>query len=101
VYARVYSAAGAPLTDEFAVDTAAGDCSSPEVAALPDGSFTIVWNQRDMVVTTNVQVNTTTASKQIHPTVAWNGVDRFVVVWTSFVGKSGFDLYGQAYTLNQ
>jgi hypothetical protein len=174
VYARVFSAAGAPRTDEFAVDSAAGDCSSPAVAALPDGSFTVVWNQRDLAVPTNsfdiwgrnfntsgnptgpdfrintylygdqynpkiasgpsgslvvwtslaqdgsqegifgrflaggtqpsgdeIPVNTTTLSHQIHPAVAWNGVDRFVVVWASFVGSTGYDLYGQAYTLNQ
>jgi hypothetical protein len=45
-------------------------------------------------------VNTTTISQQIHPAVAWNGVDRFLVVWTSFVGAAGFDLYGQAYVLS-
>jgi len=174
VYARVFSSTGAPLTPEFAVDSGPGDCSSPSVAALADGSFTIVWNQRDLTTPTNsydiwgrnfntsgnptgadfrintylygdqynpkiasgpsgslvvwtslaedgsqegvfgrflaggtqpsggeFQVNTTTVSKQMHPAVAWNGVDRFVVVWTSFVGSTGFDLYGQAYTLNQ
>jgi len=174
VYARVFSSSGEPVTDEFAVDSAAGDCSSPSVAALPDGSFTVVWNQRDMEVATNgydiwgrnfstsgnptgadfrvntylygdqygakiasgpsgsmvvwtsmaqdgsqegvfgrflaggtqpsgdeFRVNTTTVSKQMHPAVAWNGVDRFLVVWTSFTGSTGFDIYGQAYTLNQ
>jgi hypothetical protein len=45
-------------------------------------------------------VNTTWISQQMHPAVAWNGVDHFLVVWTSFVGASGFDLYGQAYFLN-
>jgi hypothetical protein len=174
VYARVFSSAGAPVTDEFAVDSAPGECSAPAVAALSDGSFTIVWNQNDLSVVTNgldvwgrnfnasgnptgvdfrinthlhgdqfspkiasgpsgslvvwtslgqdgsqegvfgrflaggtqasgpeFQVNTTTISKQMHPTVAWNGIDRFMVVWTSFAGGTGFDLYGQNYTLNQ
>jgi hypothetical protein len=32
--------------------------------------------------------------------VAWNGVDHFLVVWSSFVGAAGFDLYGQAYVLS-
>ena len=36
--------------------------------------------------------------------VAWNGVDRFLVVWTSLAGpgangSSGFDLFGQMYSL--
>jgi hypothetical protein len=47
-----------------------------------------------------MRVNTTTFSQQLHPAVAWNGVNEFLVVWTSFAGTSGFDLYGQAYTLN-
>jgi hypothetical protein len=47
------------------------------------------------------QVNTTTISQQMHPAVAWNGVDHFLVVWTSFqVPGAGFDLYGQSYVLN-
>jgi hypothetical protein len=45
-------------------------------------------------------VNTTRVSQQIQPAVAWNGTDRFLVVWTSFVARTGFDLYGQVYTLN-
>jgi hypothetical protein len=45
------------------------------------------------------QVNTTTISRQMHPAVAWNG-NRFLVVWTSFSGTSGFDLFGQMYVLN-
>jgi hypothetical protein len=45
-------------------------------------------------------VNTTTVSQQMEPDVAWNGVDRFLVVWTSFVGTTGFDLFGQMYILN-
>jgi len=45
-------------------------------------------------------VNTTRVSQQLQPTVAWNGTDRFLVVWTSFVARTGFDLYGQFYTLN-
>jgi hypothetical protein len=45
-------------------------------------------------------VNTTRVSQQVQPAVAWNGVDRFLVVWTSFVANYGFDLYGQVYVLN-
>jgi hypothetical protein len=47
------------------------------------------------------QVNTTWVSQQLEPDVAWNGEDRFLVVWTSFVGASGFDLFGQMYVLTQ
>jgi len=44
------------------------------------------------------RVNTTTASQQIQPAVASDGVERFLTVWTSFVGGAGsMDLYGQRY----
>ena len=43
-------------------------------------------------------VNTTTASQQMHPVVASDGVSQFLAVWTSFVGlPNGFDLYAQRY----
>jgi hypothetical protein len=179
VYARVFTAAGIPVTDEIAVNSGTYPCDTPDVAPLNDGGFTVVWAQKDLGVPTNswdiwgraftasgspevadfrintflfgdqyrpkiaagpsgslvvwtsmgqdgsregvfgrflaggtavagneMQVNTTTISQQIHPAVAWNGVNNFVVAWSSFVGvgefdlSSGFDLYGQAYTLN-
>ena len=173
VYARIFTPAGVPVTDEIAVNSGTNICHSPEVAPLNDGGFTVVWAQQDAVVVTNgwdvwgrafsasgspevsdftinthlygdqyapkiaagpsgslvvwtslgqdgsregvfgrflaggtqvsgpeFQVNTTWISQQMHPAVAWNGVDHFLVVWTSFAGASGFDLYGQAYILN-
>jgi hypothetical protein len=173
IYARIFTPAGVPVTDEIAVNSGTSVCHSPAVAPLNDGGFTVVWAQRDDLVVTNswdiwgrafsasglpevsdftintylygdqyapkiaagpsgslvvwtslgqdgsregvfgrylaggtqvsgseFQVNTTWISQQMHPAVAWNGVDHFLVVWTSFVGASGFDLYGQAYILN-
>jgi len=173
IYARVFTAAGLPVTDEIPVNSTANPCDTPDVAPLNDGGFTVVWAQQDLVVPTNnwdvwgrafspsgsptvsdfrintylygdqyrpkiaagpsgslvvwtslgqdgsregvfgrflqrgmavagteMQVNTTTVSQQLHPAVAWNGVNNFLVVWTSFVGSSGFDIYGQAYSLN-
>jgi hypothetical protein len=178
VYARIFTAAGKPVTDEIAVNSGINPCDMPDVAPLNDGGFTVVWSQKDtnaaiswdvwgraftasgspevadfrintylygdqfrpkiaagpsgsLVVWTSMgqdgsregvfgrflqsgttvagsemQINTTTLSQQLHPAVAWNGVNNFLVVWTSFVGaneydlSSGFDLYGQAYTLN-
>jgi hypothetical protein len=178
VYARVFTAAGAPVTDEIPVNSGTHPCDTPDVAPLNDGGFTVVWGQKDTVATNSwdvwgraftasgspevtdfrintylygdqyrpkiaagpsgslvvwtsmaqdgsregvfgrflqggtavsgseMQVNTTTISQQIHPAVAWNGINNFLVVWSSFVGagelnfSSGFDLYGQAYTLN-
>ncbi|MGP8198897.1 MAG: InlB B-repeat-containing protein [Limisphaerales bacterium] len=173
IYARVFSPAGVPVTDEIAVNSGTSVCDAPAVAPLNDGGFTVVWAQQNAVVVTNgwdvwgrafsaaglpevsdfmintylygdqyapkiaagpsgslvvwtslgqdgsregvfgrflaggtqvagaeFQVNTTWISQQMQPAVAWNGVDHFLVAWTSFVGASGFDLYGQAYILN-
>jgi hypothetical protein len=174
VYARIFTAAGVPVTDEIAINSGTNRCDGPAVAPLNDGGFTVVWGQKDAQVPTNdwdiwgrafsaggvpegadfrinsylygdqykpqiaagssgslvvwtsmaqdgsyegvfgrflaggtqiggneFQVNTTTISKQMHPAVAWNGVDHFLVVWTSFqVPGAGFDLYGQAYVLS-
>jgi hypothetical protein len=44
-------------------------------------------------------VNTTTASRQIHPAVAADGYGRFLVAWSSFTGlANGMDLYAQRYS---
>jgi len=44
-------------------------------------------------------INTTTVSRQMHPTIASDGAGRFLVVWSSYVGRTSFDLYGQRYTV--
>jgi hypothetical protein len=173
VYARIFTDAGVPLTDEIPINSGSSPCSSPSVAALGDGGFTVVWAQKDMVAQNNgwdvwgrafsasglplaldfgintflygdqyqpriaagpagslvvwtslgedgsregvygrflaggaqvsgdeFRVNTTTISQQMHPSVAWDGVGSFLVVWTSFTGQQGFDLFGQRYTVN-
>jgi hypothetical protein len=173
IYARIYSGAGVAQTEEIPINSGTSPCSSPSVAPLTDGGFTVVWAQKDLVNTTNswdvwgrpfsasgmpeasdfgintylfgdqfqpkiaagpagslvvwtslnedgsregvygrfltggtqvsggeFLVNTTTLSQQMHPSVAWDGVGRFLVVWTSFTKSTGFDLYGQTYVLN-
>jgi hypothetical protein len=47
---------------------------------------------------TEILVNTTTISQQIHPALASDGVGRFLAVWTSFGGGiNSFDLFAQRY----
>jgi hypothetical protein len=172
IYGRIFSPSLTPVTDEFRVDNTTNVCADPQVAALSDGGFAVVWSQRDfhdrlnawdiagrslmadgtpngdqffvntfrfgdqyqpkiasgpngcMVVWTSMgqdgsregvfgqfllggnqvagpelMVNTTRVSQQLQPTVAWNGVDRFLVVWSGFGMRYGFDLYGQSYAL--
>jgi hypothetical protein len=173
IYARIFTAAGAPVTEEIPINSGTNICDTPDVAALNDGGFTVVWAQKDLANLTNgwdvwgrafsasgspevadfrvntylfgdqyrpkiaagpsgsmvvwtsmaqdgsregvfgrflqggtavagseMQINTTWISQQLHPAVAWNGVNNFLVVWTSFAGTTGFDLYGQAFSLN-
>jgi hypothetical protein len=116
IWGRAFSASGSPEVNEFRINIYLyGDQYQPKIAAGPSGSL-VVWTSlgqdgsregvfgRFLAGGTQVsgsefQVNTTTISQQMHPTVAWNGVDRFLVAWTSFVGANGFDIYGQAYVL--
>jgi hypothetical protein len=47
-------------------------------------------------------VNTTTISKQLQPAVASDGTQRFLTVWSSFVGgQASFDLFAQRYASGQ
>jgi hypothetical protein len=47
IFARIFDASGAALTDEFLVNTADRICASPAVSGLPDGGFTAAWSQKD------------------------------------------------------
>jgi hypothetical protein len=118
IWGRAFSGSGSPEeVAAFRINTHLyGDQYAPKIAAGPSGGL-VVWTSlgqdgsregvfgRFLAGGTQVsgaefQVNTTWISQQMHPAVAWDGVNHFLVVWTSFVGASGFDLYGQAYILN-
>ena len=117
IWGRAFSADGSPEVADFRINTYLyGDQYGPKIAAGPSGSL-VVWTSMaedgsregvygrflpggTQVTADQFLVNTTTISQQMNPAVAWNGVDHFLVVWTSFVGASGFDLYGQSYVLS-
>jgi hypothetical protein len=123
IWGRAFSANGTPTVEPFEINTyLPGDQYQPRLASCPSGVLA-VWTSlgedgdRDgvfgrflaggyAVSGPEFQVNTTTVSQQLEPDVAWNGVDRFLVVWTSFAGLNpsgqicGFDLFGQMYVLN-
>jgi hypothetical protein len=116
VWGRPFTAEGMPEATDFRINTYLyGDQYRPKVATGPSGSL-VVWTsmgedgsregvfgrflQGGTAVSGNeFQVNTIAVSQQIHPTVAWNGLNQFLVIWSGFMGTSGFDLRGQAYTL--
>jgi hypothetical protein len=122
VWGRAFSSSGSPEVADFRINTFLfGDQYRPKIAAGPSGSL-VVWTSLGQdgsregvfgrflqggtaVAGSEMQINTTTLSQQLHPAVAWNGVNNFLVVWASFTGPlgagpSGFDLYGQAFSLN-
>jgi hypothetical protein len=107
-----------PSALDFRVNTYLyGDQYQPKIATGPAASM-VVWTSlgedgskegvyaRILAAGTQpagdeFRVNTTTISQQMHPAVAWDGVGHFMAVWTSFTGTttSGFDLFGQLYSV--
>ncbi len=122
VLARPFNANGKPLSNPLPVNTfTTGDQYAPKVAAVganylvtwtsvaQDGDREGVFAQYFSSDSTGLQpignefgVNTTVISQQLYPTVASDGLNRFMVVWSSFVGgASSFDLYAQRYAIGQ
>jgi len=65
-----------------------------------DGVFGQFFRGSGAFIGSEFVVNTTTASQQIHPAVASDGVSRFLVGWTSFGGGiNSFDLFAQRYAV--
>jgi hypothetical protein len=116
VWGRAFSANGTPVVPPFRINSYLfGDQYAPRLAKGPNGVLA-VWTSMgqdgdregvfgryllggDKVSGNEFPVNTTVVSQQLEPDVEWNGADRFLVVWTSFAGASGFDLYGRMYVL--
>ncbi|MEY2408063.1 MAG: hypothetical protein QOF48_733 [Verrucomicrobiota bacterium] len=48
-----------------------------------------------------VRINSDTDSRKLHPSVASDGADRFLVLWTSLEDETGFDVAGQVYRTAQ
>jgi hypothetical protein len=100
VYARVFTAAGAPDGNEFRVNTADQWCENPDVARVTTGGFQVVWSERSLIrtqvwdivsttfdnsksrVVAPLVVNTFVAGNQIVPSITTLGSLQ-LVVWTS------------------
>ena len=111
VQARQFDTFGAPLGDEFQVNTYTTAAQySPRVATDASGNFVVVWSSYVQTgedaggifgqrfdstgapVGGEFHVNSYTTGAQYQPAVAMNAGGRFVVVWTS-AGQDG-DGYG-------
>jgi hypothetical protein len=119
IFGRVIGPNGQPQGTDFRINTFTyGDQFRPQVAAL-GRSYMVVWTSlaqdgnREGVfgqvlsaagspIGHELRVNTTTVSQQIFPSIASDGDQRFVAVWSSFVGGSAsFDLFAQRYSAGQ
>ncbi len=105
IYARRFNAAGSPVSGESLVNTLPNICASPRVVGAADGSFLVVWQERDLanradgwdiwarrfgadgVGGTGYRLNSHTFGDQFLPTVACAGNDYFAI-WSS-LGQDG------------
>lgn len=114
IVARPFSGSAVGGDEQFLNTLRYGDQIRPKVASTANAYFAVWTSLRQDGSHEGVfgrflagngtpegdefQVNTTAVSKQIHPSVASDGAQRFLSVWSSFVGLAqGFDLYGQRY----
>ncbi len=115
VYGRAFGADATPAGPAFRVNAyTTGDQFGPKVAGIGDQQL-VVWTSvgqdgsregvygrllaAGVLAGEEFRLNTTTVSRQIHPTVAADGRNRWVSVWASYVGETGFDLFGQSFSI--
>jgi hypothetical protein len=66
-----------------------------------DGIFARVMSASGSPSGDEFRVNTTIISQQIHPSVAFDGNRRALILWTSISAGTGFDLFAQRYSSAQ
>ena len=116
VFGRVFNASGAAVSAPVRLNTwTYGDQFAPKISAFgknyltvwislgEDGDWEGIFGQ---FLTSNgglagleFRVNTTTVSRQIDPSVCADGINRFLVCWSSFEAGTSFDLFARAYDL--
>ena len=117
IQARVISAAGSPESEAFRVNTfIRGDQFAPKIASVglnqmivwtsqaQDGSREGVFGQAlsgGLPTGSELAVNSSVDSAQIHPSVVGDGAGCFVTLWSTFNVGSSFDLNSQMYATVQ
>ncbi len=115
VYVRAFSSGAQPAGTAAKVNShPSGNHYAPQIAGVGDQHL-VVWTSvgqdgsREGVfgrfvasdasmVGPEFQVNTASASQQIHPAVSADGKDHFVVTWSSFIGgATSFDVFAQRF----
>jgi Ca2+-binding RTX toxin-like protein len=103
IYARLFSADGVALTDEFRVNQQTlGDQTRPDVLAMPDGGFTIAWTNWETgnIHARSYDTDGTPLADEVALTDAEGyefqqelvglGGNRFGMVWTASTDMLGF-----------
>ena len=115
IVGRSFSADGLPTAPGFGINTFLyGDQFAPHIASTGDSAL-VVWTslRQDgswegvfgrllsggQIAGDEFKINQTTVSRQIHPTVSSNGANKFLVNWSCFKAITSFDLFGQAYSI--
>jgi hypothetical protein len=117
VFGQRFSAAGAPLGSEFAINTYTTNMQrSPSVGLDTFGNFVVAWmsNTQDGSVAgifgqryantgsplgPEFRINSYTAEAQMEPSVSVDDAGNFVVVWQSYLQDgSGSGVFGQRYS---
>jgi hypothetical protein len=114
IFARPFSSVGVGGTTVLVNSYLFGDQYAPQISSIgidylvawtslaQDGSREGVYGQflqsNGSAVNGEFRINTTTISEQMQPVVAADGVNQFLVVWTSYTGSpNSFDLFAQRY----
>ncbi len=118
VFMRIYDGSGAAMTAPVLLNTwRFGDQFGPRLSSF-GANYLAVWTSLGQdthwegvfgqfvsgsggLEGVEFQVNTTPISRQIQPTVATDGVSRFLALWTSFGAGTSFDLFARQYDLIQ
>ena len=114
IFSRPFTSAGTGGVVRRVNTHTFGDQFAPRISSV-ESDYLVVWtslgqdgsregvyaqflNGGGALVGAEFRVNTTTVSQQMHPTVAADGLGRFLVAWTSFSGGvHSFDLQAQRY----
>ena len=113
VFARLFSAAGAPASAEIPVNTTTtGDQRRPAVSMDATGKFVVAWEGQDAngigvfarrfsaagtAQGGEIALNTFTALDQQRPVVALDADGRFFAAWESANVETGFDVYASRF----
>jgi hypothetical protein len=115
IFSRSFNGSGTAISAALLINTYQyGDQYIPRISPLgldflvtwtslaQDGSREGVYGRfiryNGSPTSSEFRVNTTTVAQQMHPTVASDGANQFLAVWTSFTGLTNqFDLFAQRY----